>query len=377
LNILLGVTGGVAAFKSASILRLLTEKDHQVKVVATENALRFIGETTLANLSKNKVNVDLYADTEEGAHIELANWAEKILIAPATASLLGRLANGIATDLLTNVVMASNAPVTIAPAMHSNMYTNPATISNIEKLSAQGIDIIQPDVGRLSGADTGIGRLPEPEDIIGYFLGGPLSGIKVAVTLGGTQEPIDSVRYLGNKSSGKQGLSFAKELRNQGAEVTVLAANFDVDLRGFDVVSATTHQQMKHELDNLQCDVLVMAAAISDFTVDTSEQKLPRANQQQLTLIPTEDLVKRFKESNPKTLVFGFSVTDSSVDWLSVARDKKSRKGLDFLFANSTEAFGEDLNTGYLLGENELDMSGSKDEIAKLCVTEISKQLLK
>ncbi|MDR9363019.1 MAG: bifunctional phosphopantothenoylcysteine decarboxylase/phosphopantothenate--cysteine ligase CoaBC [Microbacteriaceae bacterium] len=377
MNILLGVTGGVAAFKSASIVRLLTEKDHQVRVVATENALRFIGETTLANLSKNKVNVDLYSDTEEGAHIELADWAEKILIAPATASLLGRLANGIATDLLTNVVMASSAPVTIAPAMHSNMYTNQATISNMQKLSASGINIIEPDVGRLSGADTGIGRLPEPEDIVRYFLGGPLSGIKVAVTLGGTQEPIDSVRYLGNRSSGKQGLAFAKELRNQGAEVTVIAAHVDVDLRGFNVVWATTHQQMKDELENLKCDVLVMSAAISDFTVDSSNQKLPRTQDQQLTLIPTEDLVKNFKQSNPQTLVFGFSVSDSSSDWLSVARQKKSEKNLDFLFANTTEAFGEDSNSGYLLGKHEVDMSGSKIEIAKLCVAEISKQLLK
>lgn len=377
MNILLGITGGVAAFKSASILRLLTEKGHQVRVVATENALRFIGETTLANLSKNKVNVDLYSDTEEGAHIELADWAEKILIAPATASLLGRLANGIATDLLTNVVMASSAPVTIAPAMHSNMYTNQATISNIQKLSAQGINIIEPDVGRLSGADTGIGRLPEPENIVRHFLGGPLSGIKFAITLGGTQEPIDSVRYLGNRSSGKQGLAFAREIRNQGAEVTLLAADVDVDMRGFDVVLATTHQQMKHELKNLQCDVLVMSAAISDFTVDGTRQKLPRTQNQQLTLIPTEDLVKNFKQSNPKTLVFGFSVSDSSADLLSDAREKKRQKGLDFLFANTTEAFGEDSNSGYLLGEHELNMSGSKDEIAKLCVAEISKQLLK
>lgn len=377
MNILLGITGGVAAFKSASILRLLTEQGHQVKVVATENALRFIGETTLANLSKNKVHVDLYSDTEEGAHIELASWAEKILIAPGTASFLGRLANGIATDLLTNVVMASNAPVTIAPAMHSNMFTNQATKSNIQKLSDQGIDIIQPTIGRLSGSDTGIGRLPEPEDIIGHFLGGPLSGVKVAVTLGGTQEPIDPVRFLGNKSSGKQGLAFAKELRNQGAEVTLLAAHVDVDLRGFDVVSVVTHQQMKSELEKLQCDLLVMSAAISDFTINTSGKKLSRTNQQQLTMVPTEDLVKNYKQANPETMVFGFSVADSSADWLSVAREKKIQKGLDFLFANTTDAFGRDSNSGYLLGDKELDISGSKDEVAKLCVAEISKRLLK
>jgi len=170
LRILLGVTGGVAAFKSASIIRGLVDLGHEVRVIATQNALNFIGETTLANLSRNKVHVDLYADTEEGAHIELADWAEKVLIAPATASLIGRYANGIATDLLTNVLMATSAPVTIAPAMHSNMYMNQATQENLRRLKERGIVEIEPVVGRLSGNDSGIGRLPELNILFSSFL---------------------------------------------------------------------------------------------------------------------------------------------------------------------------------------------------------------
>jgi len=217
LHILLGVTGGIAAFKAATLIRAFTEHGHQVRVIATENALRFIGEPTLANLSNNKVHSDLYSETESGAHIELADWADKIIVAPATASFLGRIANGIATDLLTNVIMASDAQVFIAPAMHSNMYTNPATVQNISLLKSRGMLVIEPEVGRLSGEDTGVGRLPDPEHIVSQVLGtGPLAGMKAIVTLGGTQEAVDSVRYLGNRSSGKQGMSFAKALQNLG-----------------------------------------------------------------------------------------------------------------------------------------------------------------
>jgi phosphopantothenoylcysteine decarboxylase/phosphopantothenate--cysteine ligase len=377
LRILLGITGGVAAFKAASILRLLTENGHDVRVVATENALRFIGETTLANLSKHKVNVDLYADTEEGAHIELADWAEKILIAPATASLLGRLANGIATDLLTNVVMATSAQITIAPAMHTNMFTNQATQSNIQKLRQQGIDVIEPAIGRLSGTDTGIGRLPEPEQIVERFLGSlPLAGIEACVTLGGTQEAIDSVRFIGNRSSGKQGMAFARALRDLGASVKLITANVS-NTESFESVSGNSHQEMKSALEKTKCDLLVMSAAVSDFTVTEHSQKIDGSESVSLTLIPTEDLVSGFKKANPNTVVLGFSVADQHSDWLQIARDKKTAKGLDFLFANTVEAFGQDENVGVLIGENETELSGSKQVIARDVIAVIQRALLK
>lgn len=378
MNILLGITGGVAAFKSASILRLLTEAGHQVRVVATENALRFIGETTLANLSKHKVNIDLYADAEEGAHIELADWADKVLIAPATASLIGRLANGIATDLLTNVVMATDSQVTIAPAMHSNMYTNQATQANLQKLRDQGVQIIEPVVGRLSGKDSGIGRLPEPEDIVGRFIENlPLAGLNAVVTLGGTREAIDSVRFIGNRSSGKQGMAFAKALRDQGASVSLISSNLSVETEGFNSTEASSYQAMSEALKSVECDFLVMAAAVSDFTLTGSSQKLERSSEVSLSLTPTEDLIQRFKKANPQTIVLGFSVADEDTDWLAKAREKKTKKGLEYLFANTVSAFEDDDSHGVLIGEEEIEISGSKQEIAKLCIEHIRKALLK
>ena len=377
MRILLGVTGGVAAFKAASILRLLTEKNHDVRVVATENALRFIGEVTLANLSRNKVNIDLYGDTEEGAHIELAEWAEKVLIAPATASLLGRLANGIATDLLTNVVMATSAQVTIAPAMHSNMFNNLATQSNIAKLRQQGISVIEPEVGRLSGTDSGIGRLPEPEHIVNKFFGNlPLTGIKACVTVGGTQESIDSVRFIGNKSSGKQGMAFARVLRDLGASVKLITANLATP-EGFESVSANSHEAMKAELEHTHCDLLVMSAAISDFSVVEHGHKLDSSHSVDISLIPTEDLVSIYKNAKPNSVVLGFSVADPDSDWIQIARDKKQTKGLDFLFANTVEAFGQDENKGVLIGESELEFSGSKEVIARDVIAVVQQTLLK
>lgn len=378
MRILLGVTGGVAAFKAASIIRLLTEQGHQVRVIATENALRFIGETTLANLSKNKVNVDLYADTDEGAHIELADWAERVLIAPATASVIGRLANGIATDLLTNVVLATSAPVTIAPAMHSNMYLNPATQENLEKLKVRGVEIIEPSVGRLSGNDSGIGRLPEPEDIVHSFMGVlPLAGIRAVVTMGGTRESIDSVRYIGNHSSGKQGMAFARALRDLGAEVKLIKAHTTVDTRGYETVSVSSHADLQKAMAESNCDLLIMAAAVSDFKVATNDKKLERDSPQSISLQPTEDLVAEFKKNNPETIVLGFSVADSSADWLEKARAKRSSKGLEFLFANTTEAFDSDTTHAFLIAEDELEFSGNKDVVAREVTQVIQKAILK
>ncbi len=378
MRILLGITGGVAAFKAASIIRLLTEQGHQVRVIATENALRFIGETTLANLSKNKVNVDLYADTDEGAHIELADWAERVLIAPATASVIGRLANGIATDLLTNVVLATSAPVTIAPAMHSNMYLNPATQENLEKLKARGVEIIEPSVGRLSGNDSGIGRLPEPEDIVHSFMGVlPLAGIRAVVTMGGTRESIDSVRYIGNHSSGKQGMAFARALRDLGAEVKLIKAHTTVDTRGYETVSVSSHADLQKAMAESNCDLLIMAAAVSDFKVATNDKKLDRDSPQSISLQPTEDLVAEFKKNNPETIVLGFSVADSSADWLEKARAKRSSKGLEFLFANTTEAFDSDITHAFLIAEEELEFSGNKDVVAREVMQVIQKAILK
>jgi phosphopantothenoylcysteine decarboxylase/phosphopantothenate--cysteine ligase len=378
LRILLGITGGVAAFKSASILRLLIDRGHEVRVVATDNALQFIGETTLANLSGHKVNKELYQNTEDGAHIELAEWAEKILIAPLTASTLGRLANGIATDLLTNVVMASSSELTVAPAMHSNMYTSAPTQKNLQALREHGVVIIEPVVGRLSGGDSGIGRLPEPEQIVDSFLGDlPLSGISACVTLGGTQEPLDPVRFIGNRSSGKQGLAFANELRSLGASVKIIAANVDLPSSNIEVSTVTTFEDLDAEMANLHCDLLVMAAAVSDYSVEKSSTKIERSDELELRLVPTPDLVAKFKKNNPSTTVLAFSVGDDDSDWLAQARLKQKNKGVEFVFANTTQTFGSETNSGVLICEKEYEMSGTKSEIAKQVLKIIQKSLVK
>ena len=376
MRILLGITGGVAAFKAASVIRSLVDLGHEVRVIATENALNFIGETTLANLSRNKVHIDLYADTQEGAHIELADWAEKVLVVPATASLIGRYANGIATDLLTNVLMATSAPVSIAPAMHSNMYQNRATQENLRKLKDRGVIEIQPVMGRLSGNDSGIGRLPEPDQVVDEFLGNrPLAGIRAVVTLGGTQEPIDSVRFIGNRSSGTQGLAFARSLRNQGAEVKLIAANNGVHTDSFETISAVTFEEMEKALLATECDFLVMAAAVGDYLVDRSPTKLPRT-EQELHLRPSEDLVKKFKENYPSTVVLAFSVSDQDGDWVSVGREKRLAKGAEFILANSTAAFESQDSVACLIGEQEHMLSGSKQSIADSVIKLISDSLV-
>ena len=376
MQILLGVTGGIAAFKAATLIRAFSEQGHQVRVIATENALRFIGEPTLANLSNNKVHSDLYVETENGAHIELADWADKIVVAPATASFLGRMANGIATDLLTNVIMASDAEIFIAPAMHSNMYSNPATVANVSTLRGRGMVVLEPGVGRLSGGDSGIGRLPEPEDIAKAVLDqGRLAGLKAIVTLGGTQEAIDGVRYLGNRSSGKQGLAFARALLSLGADVSLIAANTNVTLDGFDVTRVTSHEQLQAELSRQECDVLIMAAAVSDFRIDIENDKLSRDREHNLTLIPTEDIVASYKKKHPKVFVLGFSAAESSSDWLQTARDKKTQKGVDAVFANTDKAFDSDATTAVLISDDELEISGNKEEVAKKAVSHIADSL--
>jgi phosphopantothenoylcysteine decarboxylase/phosphopantothenate--cysteine ligase len=228
-RVVLGVTGGIAAYKATGIIRLLTEAGHDVKVIPTANALRFIGATTLEALSHNSVDPDLYTDVEAVKHVELGQTADLVIVAPATASFLARMASGLADDLLMNTLLATKAPILVAPAMHTEMWQNPATVANVATLRQRGIEILEPAVGRLTGADSGPGRLPEPEEIVAaaLALSAPqdLSGKRFLITAGGTQEPIDPVRFLGNHSSGKQGIALATEATKRGAKVTLIAAN--------------------------------------------------------------------------------------------------------------------------------------------------------
>ncbi|MSV77175.1 MAG: bifunctional phosphopantothenoylcysteine decarboxylase/phosphopantothenate--cysteine ligase CoaBC, partial [Actinobacteria bacterium] len=289
MRVLLGITGGIAAYKSAEIIRSLTELGHEVRVLPTENALRFIGATTLEALSHNVIDAGLYTDVESVKHIELGQWADVVLVAPATASFLARTTAGIADDLLGNVMLATKARIVVAPAMHTEMWFNEATVENVRILRDRGIEVIEPASGRLTGEDSGIGRLPDTETIVAVLLAsGGLSGKKVIVTAGGTREPIDPVRFIGNYSSGKQGIAIAVAAADAGAEVTLIAANIDFATTRFAVIRVETAAELQVAVRNATtgADALVMSAAVSDYRVKTkSATKLKKSNLGETTSI--------------------------------------------------------------------------------------------
>ena len=375
MKVLLGITGGIAAYKAAELIRGVTEKGHDVRVVPTKNALRFIGATTLEALSHNVVDPDLYTDVESVKHIELAQWADVFLIAPATASFLARTATGIADDLLGNLVLATKARVVVAPAMHTEMWQNAATVRNVATLRASGIEVIEPAVGRLTGADSGVGRLPEPQDIIDFvFQGSRLAGTRFVVTAGGTREPIDPVRFIGNYSSGKQGIAIAQAAAQAGADVTLIAANIDSTPSGLKTIRVETALEMKAALESVETDVLVMTAAVADYRVAApSETKLKKSalgENLTLELVANPDLLADIQK--PGLFKVGFAAETSS-NLEELAAQKLASKGCDLLVAN-------DVSGGAVFGQGDnnvlvVDRAGVVANIAS-SKTEIAKQLI-
>lgn len=393
-NVVIGVTGGIAAYKSAPLIRLFSEAGHQVKVVATANALRFIGATTLEALSKNAIDVvdpDLYTEVDSVKHVAIGKQADLIVVAPATASFIAKMAAGIADDLLTTTVLATGAPVVVAPAMHTEMWENAATRSNIETLRERGIKIVSPDVGRLTGEDTGAGRLAEPQRIFDEALAliGDqfLKGVRVLVTTGGTREPIDVARYIGNLSSGKQGLAFAKASQMAGADVKVIAANLDSrDLVGFDCIPVTTALELQDsllaEIENF--DLLIMAAAVADFRAESSVVgKIRRSelgDKIQLSLVSNPDILRsitKLRSANPRVIV-GFAAEATS-DLVGAAKAKLLTKGCEFIVANDIsggEVFGSEQNHIVLASaDGSEEFRGSKRQVAEAVLRVVSTKL--
>ena len=379
MRVLVGITGGIAAYKAAEIIRELTELGHDVKVVPTQNALRFIGSATLEALSHNPVHSELYSDVSDVKHIELARWAEVLLVAPATASFLARTASGVADDLLGNIVLAATAPVIVAPAMHSEMWLNQATASNVQTLRERGIVVVEPGVGRLTGSDTGVGRLPDPNVIVaaveGAFTPKDLSGKKVLVVAGGTREPIDPVRYIGNRSSGKQGIALVEVALSRGAEVTLIAANFDYANDDVQTLFVTTAQELKVTLESISndFDFVIMPAAVSDFRVDKfSREKIKRKGEEafSLELVPNPDLISQLSERlSSRVKIVGFAAETATGDKLvEGARKKLTAKNLFMVVANDVsegQAFDSDENSVVIVSEQgEHHVKGSKREIA-------------
>jgi phosphopantothenoylcysteine decarboxylase/phosphopantothenate--cysteine ligase len=379
LRILLGITGGIAAYKAANLIRLFKESGHDVTVLPTQNALHFIGEATLEALSGKNINLDMYQDVADVRHVELGQTADAVVVAPATASFIARLAAGIADDLLLNAVLASDAPIYLAPAMHTEMWQNSATQANVEKLRARGIFVIEPAIGRLTGSDSGPGRMPEPEDIAEFVLSaGVLHGKKVVVTAGGTREPIDSVRFIGNSSSGRMGIELAKAARDLGAEVTLIATNIDLALpAGVEIVRASTVDELELAMDQA-CDLLVMAAAVSDFRVkNPSNEKLKRGQDISLELVPTKDLIAGFAANHPNTVTIAFALADQTgVELVDIARRKLWDKGVNYIIGNSVTALGSSDNTIQFVTANSAEeLAGSKEDLSREILIRVADSL--
>lgn len=349
-----------------------------MSVVPTENALRFIGKPTLEALSGQPVDVDMYANVADVKHVALGANADLIVVAPATAAFLARLAHGLADDLLLNAILASTARVVVAPAMHTEMWQNAATVANVELLRQRGVQVMPPATGRLTGADSGPGRLPEPEEIYTFALAGEVSertdtpilaGVDVLVTAGGTRENLDPVRFIGNHSSGKQGLAFARQALRLGANVRLIACNLELDLLrdailGATVVHVTSVNELSEALQNSRADLLVMAAAVSDFTIATSETKLRRGEVSSLALKPTADLLANWARAYPQATTIAFALEDSP-DLVAAAQKKLVAKGVSAVIANRPSALGSDSNTVMLVTASASEeISGSKDFVA-------------
>jgi len=364
LNIVLGVSGGIAAYKVASILRLLTEASHNVQVVPTQAALNFVGSATWEALSGNPLISEVWDDVADVPHVRIGKAADLVLVAPATADLLSRAANGAANDLLTNVLLTATCPIVFAPAMHTEMWLNAATQENVATLRSRGCIIIDPGEGRLTGDDSGPGRLPDPEEIVSVALGvlseQDLLGQNVVITAGGTREFLDPVRFLGNSSSGKQGVALAIAARDRGAKVTLICANTSVPLpAGVTIVNAVTGDDVHTTVMKASstADVIVMAAAIADYkpkvTQNSKMKKSDDGSSPIIELVQTidilADLVLHRNTSHIDQIIVGFAAEtgDDRGSVLEHGIAKLNRKGCDLLVINEVGpnlAFGTDDN---------------------------------
>ncbi|MDN5789681.1 MAG: bifunctional phosphopantothenoylcysteine decarboxylase/phosphopantothenate--cysteine ligase CoaBC [Micrococcales bacterium] len=409
MRVILGVSGGIAAYKACSLLRLLTEAGHDVIVVPTVAALEFVGAPTWAALSGNPVNTEVWTDAHEVPHVRIGQSADVVIVAPATANLLAKAAAGLADDLLTNTLLTARCPVAFAPAMHTEMWEHPATQANVATLRARGAQVIDPDEGRLTGPDTGAGRLPEPEALYAAVLAlvertppapspragtaayddaGPLEGATVVVSAGGTREPLDPVRYIGNRSSGKQGYAIAREAAVRGAEVTLVSANVSLPAPdGVTLIEVETTLELQQAIAGLaaSADVIVMAAAPADFRPAHAaaakikkDPEAPGGVRLRLDLLENPDIVKglvadRAERGGTRPVIVSFAAEtgDESASVMDHARAKFARKGSDLQVVNEVgagRAFGRDDNTVHILrrGTEEVVSVGpaSKDAIA-------------
>lgn len=397
MHVIVGVTGGIAAYKATGIIRQLTEAGHTVKVIPTQNALRFIGATTLEALSHNTVDIDLYTDVASVKHVHLGQEADLVIVAPASAAFLSRFASGQADDLLGNTLLVTTAPILVAPAMHTEMWLNPATVQNVAVLRSRGVEVLEPATGRLTGSDTGPGRLPEAEEIVAAALAltanRDLLGKRVLITAGGTLEPIDPVRFIGNRSSGKQGVALAMQAKRRGAYVTLIGANISQPDQGVDeFISVATASELEGALmERLQTqDALIMAAAVSDYRVATESttklKKIDLGHSLKLELVANPDILASATQSitdlGLKTVVVGFAAetVEKQADLIGLALKKIKAKGCDLLVANNVTGgavFGAEKNTVVIVDQAGQigESTGSKTTVANAILDELAIRL--
>lgn len=402
MRIVLGVTGGIAAYKAALLLRLMIEEGHEVHVVPTEAALNFVGKATWEALSGRPVYNDTFEAVEEVNHVLQGRQADLVLIAPATANSLAKAAAGLAGDLIGNILLTATVPVVMAPAMHTEMWENAATKANVATLRSRGVHVIEPGVGRLTGVDTGKGRLPEPEDIWAQTKSllaeassrGILDGKSVVISAGGTREALDPVRYLGNRSSGKQGVALAKAAARAGADVTLITGSMDIASPQHQKISVVSVESTRDLLDAVLehadgKNALIMAAAVADFRPATAtREKIKKQDDDSaptIVLEQTEDVLRTTVEqrdggkSLPRVIIgFAAETGDANTTPLEYGRSKLGRKGCEILVVNEVgvgKVFGQDDNDATIIfadGRDDVPIQGTKDAVAEEIIAQLA-----
>ncbi|PKQ26148.1 MAG: bifunctional phosphopantothenoylcysteine decarboxylase/phosphopantothenate--cysteine ligase CoaBC [Actinobacteria bacterium HGW-Actinobacteria-4] len=402
MRVLLGVTGGIAAYKVAIVVRRLREDGHAVRVIPTLASLNFVGRATWEALSGQPATSDTFANVPQVEHVRLGQSADVVLVAPATADFLATMVHGEAKDLLSNALLVTRAPVVVAPAMHTEMWEHPATQANVATLRERGVHIIEPASGRLTGADSGPGRLPEPDDLVEALyavasgtpvaddptgFGQDLAGLSVLISAGGTREPLDAVRFLGNRSSGHQGFALAEAARERGAKVTVVAANVVLPLgEGIGRIDVETSAEMADAVATASrdADVVIMAAAVADFrpaNVSAHKIKKPASGEMSLTLVATPDILAGLVAGRRAgQIVVGFAAETGDADGTVAEHGaaKARRKGADLLVVNQVGeglGFGDVPNTVTVLDHEGVPIasaSGTKLAVAHAIVDTIA-----
>ncbi len=355
-KIVLGVTGGIAVYKAVDLVSKLRKEGADVRVVMTESAAKFVTPLTFKEISGNTVAVSMWAEDQEFhvEHIALADWADLMIIAPATANILAKAANGIADDLLSTVILASKTPIVLCPAMNCQMYINPITQDNLKKLANYGFIIMQPATGYLACGTSGVGRLPEPAEIIAFtknFIShkeGDLKGLKILVTAAGTREPIDPVRFVGNRSSGKMGYAVAQAASERGADVVLVSGPSSLTPpANVEVINVETTREMMNAVlaKYAEMDIVIKAAAVADYCPhEVAEQKIKKATDDALTIVldKNPDILKKLGELKTRQFLVGFAAETQNL--LVNATEKIKKKNLDMIVANDVTIAGAGFN---------------------------------